>query len=59
MKIKVLHDFKDKEYGLKLREAGEELTVTKERALFLVKMKLAKIIEEKGGDPASPVEAQG
>lgn len=59
MKIKVLHDFKDKEHDLKLRKKDEELTVSKERALFLTKMKLAEIMEEKGGDPKSPGEAQG
>ena len=59
MKIRVIHDFYDKENNLKLRSVGDVLTVSKDRAEYLAKMKVAEIIDSKGGDPESPVEAQG
>lgn len=59
MKIRVIHDFYDKENDLKLRSVGDALTVSKDRAEYLVHMKVAEIIDSKGGDPESPIEAQG
>ena len=59
MKIRVIHDFKDMQNDLKLRSVGETMTVTKERAEYLTKMKVAEIIDSKGSDPESPIEAQG
>ena len=59
MKIRVIHDFYDKENDLKLRSVGETMTVSKERAEYLTHMKVAEIIDSKGGDPESPIEAQG
>ena len=57
VKIRVIHDFYDKENDLKLRSVGDTLTVSKDRAEHLAKMKVAEIIDSKGGDPESPVEA--
>ena len=58
MKIKVIHDFYDKENDLKLRKAGEEYEVSKERGQYLISFKVAKEIkDQKGGDPKSPTEA--
>ena len=58
MKIKVIHDFYDKENDLKLRKAGEEYEVSKERGKDLISFKVAKEIKnQKGGDPKSPTEA--
>lgn len=58
MKIKVIHDFYDKENDLKLRKAGEEYEVSKERGKYLISFKVAKEIkDQKGGDPESPAEA--
>ena len=59
MKIRVIHDFYDKENDLKLRSVGDTLTVSKDRAEYLVRMKIAEVIDSKGGDPESPIEAQG
>ena len=59
MKIRVKHEFKDMENDLKLRTVGEIMTVPKKRAEYLVNMKVAEIIDSKGGDPESPIEAQG
>ena len=59
MKIKVKHAFKDMENDLKLRTVGEIMTVPKSRAEYLVSMKVAEIVDSKGGDPESPIEAQG
>ena len=59
MKIRVIHDFYDKENDLKLRKVGDTLTVPKDRAEYLVRMKIAEVIDSKGGDPESPAEAQG
>ena len=59
MKIRVIHDFYDKENDLKLRSVGDTLTVSKDRAGYLVRMKIAEVIDSKGGDPESPIEAQG
>ena len=59
MKIRVIHDFYDKENDLKLRSVGDTLTVSNDRAEYLVRMKIAEIIDSKGGDPESPIEAQG
>lgn len=59
MKIRVIHDFYDKENDLKLRPVGDTLTVSKDRAEYLVRMKIAEVIDSKGGDPESPIEAQG
>ncbi len=59
MKIRVIHDFYDKENDLKLRSVGDTLTVSKDRAEHLVRMKIAEVIDSKGGDPESPIEAQG
>ena len=47
------------ENNLKLRSVGETMTVSKERAEYLAHMKVAEIIDSKGGDPESPIEAQG
>ena len=58
MKIRVIHDFYDKENDLKLRSVGDTLTVSKDRAEHLVRMKIAEVIDSKGGDPESPIEAQ-
>ena len=59
MKIRVLHEFKDIQNNLKLRTVGEVMTVAKDRADYLVSMKVAEIISEEGGDPESPLETQG
>ena len=59
MKIRVIHDFYDKENDLKLRSVGDTLTVSKDRAEHLVRMKIAEVIDSKGGDPKFPIEAQG
>lgn len=59
MKIRVIHDFYDKENDLKLRSVGDTLTVSKDRTEYLVRMKIAEVIDSKGGDPESPIEAQG
>lgn len=59
MRIKVIHDFYDKENDLKLRSVGDTLTVSKDRAEYLVRMKIAEVINPKGSDPESPIEAQG
>lgn len=59
VKIRVIHDFYDKENDLKLRSVGDTLTVSKDRAEYLVRMKIAEVIDSKGGDPESPIEAQG
>ncbi len=56
MKIRVKHDFKDRENNLKLRTVGEIMTVTKERAEYLTNMKLAEIIDAKGDDSETVVE---
>ena len=58
-KIRVIHDYYDKENDLKLRSVGDTLTVSKDRAEYLVRMKIAEVIDSKGGDPESPIEAQG
>ena len=58
MKIRVIHDFYDKENDLKLRKVGEEYEVTEERGRYLVDFRVAKeITDPEGGDPESPVEA--
>lgn len=59
VKIRVKHEFKDMENDLKLRTVGEIMTVPKKRAEYLVSMKVAEIVDSKGGDPESPIEAQG
>lgn len=59
MRIRVIHDFKDIENNLKLRSVGETMTVSKERAEYLVHMKVAEIIDSKGGNLVSPSETQG
>lgn len=59
VKIRVIHDFYDKENDLKFRSVGDTLTVSKDRAEYLARMKIAEIIDSKGGDPKSPIEAQG
>ena len=58
MRIKVIHDFYDKENDLKFRSVGDTLTVSKDRAEYLVRMKIAEVIDPKGSDPESPIEAQ-
>lgn len=47
MKVKVVHDFYDKEADLELRKKDTVLDVTKERAEFLQAMKLVKPVETK------------
>lgn len=59
VKIRVKHEFYDKENDLKLRSVGDTLTVSNDRAEYLVRMKIAEVIDSKGGDPESPIEAQG
>ncbi|MCB5387102.1 hypothetical protein LIQ05_08870 [Blautia glucerasea] len=60
MKVIVQHNFRDKENDLVLRTAGEELEVSRKRAEYLVNLQLVKTVEDqKGGDPKSPIEAQG
>ena len=59
VRIRVIHDFKDIENNLKLRSVDETMTVSKERAEYLARMKVAEIINSKSGDPESPIEAQG
>lgn len=51
--------FFDKENDLKLRTVGEIMTVPKKRVEYLVYVKVAEIIDSKGGDPETPIEAQG
>lgn len=56
----VQHNFRDKENDLVLRTAGEELEVSRKRAEYLVNLQLVKTVEDqKGGDPKSPIKAQG
>lgn len=56
----VQHNFRDKENDLVLRTAGEELEVSRKRAEYLANLQLVKTVEDqKGGDPKSPIEAQG
>ena len=56
----VQHNFRDKEKDLVLRPAGEELEVSRKRAEYLANLQLVKTVEDqKGGDPKSPIEAQG
>ena len=57
--IRVKHEFYDTDNDLKLRSVGDTLTVSKDRAEYLVRMKIAEVIDSKGGDPESPIEAQG
>lgn len=58
MKIRVTHDFYDKENDLELRKTGEEYEVSKERGNYLISFGVAKEIkDQKGGDPKSPTEA--
>ena len=59
VRIRAIHDFKDMQNDLKLRSVGEIITVSKERAEYLAHMKVAEIIDSKGGDPEAPIEAQG
>lgn len=59
MKVRVRHNFKDMENNLKLRAVGEILTVSEDRGKYLISMKVAEPMEEKGGDPISPSETQG
>lgn len=60
MKVIVQHNFRDKENDLVLRTAGEELEASRKRAEYLANLQLVKIIkDQKGGDPKSPIEAQG
>ena len=60
MKVIVQHNFRDKENDLVLRTAGEELEVSRKRAEYLANLQLVKNVEDqKGGDPRSPIEAQG
>ena len=47
MKVKVIHDFKDKEADLKLRQVGETFETNKKRAEYLSKMKAVEIVETK------------
>lgn len=47
VKVKVVHDFYDKEADLKLRKKGTALEVTKERAAHLQGMGLVKPVEVK------------
>lgn len=56
----VQHNFYDKENDLVLCTAGEELEVSRKRAEYLANLQLVKNIkDQKGGDPKSPIEAQG
>ena len=58
MKIRVIHDFYDKENDLELRKVGEEYKVTEEKGRYLVDFRVAKeITDSEGGDPESSVEA--
>ena len=58
--FEVQHNFRDKENDLVLRTAGEELEVSRKRAEYLANLQLVKTVEDqKGGDPKSPIEAQG
>lgn len=59
MKVRVRHNFKDMENNLRLQTVGEILTVSEERGKYLISMKVAEIIDSKGGDPVSPSETQG
>lgn len=47
VKVKVVHDFYDKEADLELRKKGTTLEVTKERAAHLQGMGLVKSVEIK------------
>ena len=60
MKVIVQHNFRDKENDLVLRTVGEELEESRKRAEYLANSQLVKTVEDqKGGDPKSPIEAQG
>lgn len=60
MKVIVQHNFRDKENDLVFRTVGEELEVSRKRAEYLANSQLVKTVEDqKGGDPKSPIEAQG
>ena len=57
MKIRVIHDFYDKENDLKLRKAGDEYEVPEKRGGYLISFKVAKeITGQKSGDPKSSIE---
>lgn len=45
MKVRVIHDFKDKEESLRLRKVGEEFEARKERAEYLISMKAVEAVE--------------
>lgn len=45
MKVRVIHDFKDKEESLRLRKVGEEFETRKERAEYLISMKAVEAVE--------------
>lgn len=57
MKIKVLHDFFDKDSDLELRSAGTVLNVTEERAKYLARMKLVEIVPEKSNQKKAETAA--
>ena len=60
MKVIVQHNFRDKENDLVLSTAREEIEVSRKRAEYLANLQLVKTVEDqKGGDPKSPIEAQG
>ena len=58
VKIRVIYEFRDIEHDLKLRKIGETMEVTKERAEYLVKMKVAEYADSKDSNPEKPIETQ-
>ena len=58
MKVKVLQDFRDRTADLVLREAGEELEVTKDRAELLMGRGLVERIREPAKKTAKKAEKE-
>lgn len=46
MKVKVLANFRDRENDLKLRKAGEQLEISKDRAAKLAGLGLVEIVSD-------------
>ncbi len=45
MKVRVLHDFRDKTANLQLRKKDEVLDVTRERAVALERQRLVEVVK--------------
>ena len=56
MKVIVQRNFFDKENNLVLRTVGEELEVSKKRAVYLLNLKWVKIAENQKNNSLDPPE---